>query len=204
MIRAFIAISPDAKAGRRLAAAMAGMADEPLLRRVPEENLHLTLAFLGDISPAQADSAANAVRRAGADLVPFGLRVDGELSKLDARGRVIAVAVKGDIDQLERMRHHLREALSDNGLPETERRFQPHLTVARVRPRASARERRAIWRAAESALEPVRLGFRVRSLGLYRSHIGPSGARYQLLAQSGLGGSGPNPERRLPRGHGRG
>ena len=203
MIRAFIAISPDEDACRHLAAALGRLVDEPLLRPIPAENLHLTLAFLGEIGTVQVDSATAAVRSVGAKLVPFGLHIDGELLALDARRRVLAVAVKGDIDPLNRLWRQLQHALAENGFPATERRFRPHLTLARIRPRASARERSAIWRAAESSLEPLHVEFGVRGLGLYRSHIGSSGASYQLLAQSEPGEAGLGPGGRTARGQGR-
>lgn len=192
MIRAFVAISPDAGARQRLACALGGLADEPLLRRVPVQNLHLTLAFLGQISPAQADSATAAVKGASADLVPFGLQIDGELLALGARRSIVAAAVKGELDQLYRVWRRLQDALEENGFPASEQRFRPHLTLARIQRRAGVRERRAIWRAAESHLESLRVEFRVRELGLYRSHLGSSGASYQLLTHSVLGKS-PRP-----------
>lgn len=194
MIRAFLAISPGGGARHRLAAALDGLANEPLLRRVPVQNLHLTLAFLGQISPAQIDSATAAVSRASADLDPFRLQIDGELLALGARRSIIATAVKGDVDQLYRMWRKVQDALEENGFHASEQEFRPHLTLARIRRRAGTRERRAIWRAAESQLAPLRIEFQVRELGLYRSHLGKSGARYQLLARSEFGGSGLNPE----------
>lgn len=189
MIRAFIAISPDAGARQRLACVLGGLADEPLLRRVPVQNLHLTLAFLGQISPVQADSATAAVKGASADLVPFGLHIDGDLLAFGARRSIIATAVKGDVDQLCRVWRRLQDALEENGFPASEQRFRPHLTLARIRRRAGTRERRAIWRAAESHLESLRVQFRVREIGLYQSHLGSSGASYQLLTHAELGKS---------------
>lgn len=193
MIRAFIAISPDGDACRRLTGALDGLAGAPRLRRVPAQNLHLTLAFLGQISPVQADSAAAAVQWAAAGAVPFGLQIDGQLLALGARRRIIAAALKGDTGQLDRLWRRVREALSDKGFASDERRFQPHMTLARIQRTASARERRAIWQAAEIRLATLQVEFRVQELGLYRSHLGPSGARYQLLTQSEFG----NPDGRI-------
>jgi 2'-5' RNA ligase len=195
MIRAFVAISPGAGTRQRLAAALGGLADEPLLRRVPVRNLHLTLAFLGQISPVQADSATAAVKGVSADLGPFGLRIGGGLLALGARRSIIAVAVKGEVDQLHRMRRRLQDALAENGIAASEQRFRPHMTLARIQRAASARERRVIWQAAESRLATLQVEFRVQNLGLYRSHLESSGARYQLLAQSEFA----NPHGRLPR-----
>ncbi len=165
------------------------MTDEPLLRRVAAQNLHLTLAFLGEINPAEADSAAAAIRIAAADLVPFGLRIEGELAAIGARRRVLAAAVRGDIEELIAVWTRLREALAESGFQATERRFLPHLTLARARPQATARQRRAIWRAAESQLESLQVEFQVRDIGLYQSRLGPSGASYRLLARAEFGKS---------------
>ena len=68
------------------------------------------------------------------------------------------------------------------------------MTLARMQRAASARERRAIWQAAETRFATLQVEFRVQNLGLYRSHLGSSGARYQLLAQSDF----VNPHGRIP------
>lgn len=187
MVRAFIAISPDGKWRCRLATALDGLADEPLLRRVPAQNLHLTLAFLGEISQSQADSAARAVNRVGPEIPPFRLNVSGNLLVFGARRSILAAAVGGDLDRLERLRDRLQATLTEEGLPTHRRSFRPHLTLARIRPRASGRERTALRRAVGSLLEPVRVEFRVGHLGLFQSRIGPAGANYQLLERSELG-----------------
>ena len=113
---------------------------------------------------------------------------------LGARRRIIATAIKGDTDQLDRLWRRVREALSDKGVPAAEQRFRPHLTLARIQHGANPRERRAIWQAAESRLATLQVEFRVQSLGLYRSHLGSSGASYQLLKKSEF----VNPDRRPP------
>ena len=158
--------------------------------------MHLTLAFLGEINPVEADSAAAAARLAAADMVPFGLRIEGELAAVGGRRRILAAAVRGDIERLNAAWTRVRAALAENGFQATERRFRPHLTLARIRPRATTRQRRAIWRAAESQLDKLQVEFRVRHLGLYKSRLGPSGASYRLLARAELAKSGSEYSRR--------
>src|SRR5918992_3590833 len=46
------------------------------IRWVPEENLHLTVWFLGEVSEARADAVLDALRPP-IDLAPFELHIDG-------------------------------------------------------------------------------------------------------------------------------
>ena len=186
-MRAFVAITPDPGTRLRLAAVLDGLTDQRLLRRVPAQNLHLTLAFLGEISPTRADSAARAVSRVGPGISPFRLSVSGDLLAFGTRRSILAAAIGGDIERLGRLRGRLLSALADEGLPTGERSFRPHLTLARIRPRASGRERKELRRAVGSLLAPARFSFRIQDLGLFRSRIGHSGASYQLLERSELG-----------------
>ncbi|MXX99483.1 MAG: RNA 2',3'-cyclic phosphodiesterase [Chloroflexi bacterium] len=186
-VRVFVAVTPDPGTRRRLAAVLEGLDDRGLLRRVPAQNLHLTLAFLGEISPTRADSAACAVSRIGPGIAPFRLDISGALSVFGSRRSILAAAVGGDLERLERLRDRLQTALAEEGLPTGERSFRLHLTLARIRPRASGRERTALRREVASLLAPVRFSFRIEDLGLYRSRIGTSGASYQLLERAELG-----------------
>lgn len=146
-----------------LAVVRSGPAD--LLRWVPRENLHVTLAFYGEVPDGALDDVAVAladgVRGAGPERgVAAELRGCGTFG-----GRTLWVGVGGEVQALRGL---MDTAAAAGGLPEGERR-RPHLTVARsgrrsreldVGPAAGALSvyRGPTWVADEVALVSSRLG----------------------------------------------
>ncbi|MDP1848349.1 MAG: RNA 2',3'-cyclic phosphodiesterase [Solirubrobacteraceae bacterium] len=140
------------------------------VRRVPVDNLHVTLAFLGARNSDEA-AAAGALLPALARPLPQ-LRSAGALWLPLRRPGVLTVALEPDA-ALAALQAELVAGLSSAiGFAAERRRFRPHVTVGRV-----ARGTRIDTR---SALQPPApdLRFAAHSLTLYRSHTGPQGARY--------------------------
>ncbi len=148
------------------------------VRRVPADNLHLTLAFLGSRSAEEAAEIAPLLAP-----LAHGAAV-GTLSTTEAlwlpprRPGVLTVEIEVG-DGLARLQAALVSALVDAIDFEPERRaFRPHVTVGRV-----ARDARV----SASALEPPpQLTFHVPSMTLYRSRSVRGGARYEHLASVDL------------------
>jgi 2'-5' RNA ligase len=105
--------------------------DLPGARRVPTEQLHLTLRFIGDVD----DETCTAVRKALAG-------VKGESFPLTLRGvghfppgkhpRVLWVGLTESAPLLE-LQQGVEQALVGAGIPPDERKFSPHLTLARLK-----------------------------------------------------------------------
>ena len=88
----------------------------------PEENLHLTLAFIGEFGdPDRVLEAMETVRQA-----PFSIAMDqlGHFDDLWWMGYA-------ESPELNRLAGQLRHALSDAGIPFDRKRFLPHVTVLR-------------------------------------------------------------------------
>jgi RNA 2',3'-cyclic 3'-phosphodiesterase len=158
--------------GRRAAAA------DFALRAVDEGSLHLTLAFLGHRALDEVDPARAAVRGVLAAAPHLAL---GEAQWLaPRRPRVLTIALDEDGGALEALHgqvvDRLREALP-TWRPD-ERRFRPHVTVARVR--RGARPRRGGLPAAPRGV------FSAASVVLFRSHLGRGPARYEALERVAL------------------
>jgi len=171
-MRLFIALDlpPDV---RTALSAWAAQAAPPEVRRVPADNLHVTLAFLGARSGDEA-AAAGAVLPALARPLPE-LRTAGALWLPARRPGVLSVALQAD-ELLAALHAELVAALAASiGFEAERRRFGPHVTVGRV-----ARASRIDTRAALDPPAP-HLRFGPRSLALYRSRTSPQGARYERL-----------------------
>lgn len=169
--RLFFALRPPGALRRRLA----GLAGELRLpsraRRVPEGNLHLTLAFLGALDPARGALAAEAASR---------VRGQGFVLELDRFGhwprpRVLWTAPTRPPEALAGLAGALRAALADRGFPLDARGFAPHLTLARE------------VTAMRGPQDHPPLRWPVDAFHLVESATRPEGARYRLLRTFALG-----------------
>jgi RNA 2',3'-cyclic 3'-phosphodiesterase len=153
--------------------------DIPRLRPVRPEDLHATLCFLGS-RPAreiEAISAACGVL-AGEPVAESGF---GEAIWLPRRRpRVLAVELRDPDGMLARMQSALSAALVAGGwYPPESRPFLAHVTAARVSPDVRVRP---------PALPVLpELVVRCSRVTLYRSRLGPAGARYEALTSVELG-----------------
>ena len=120
----------------------------------PEQNLHLTLAFIGEYSDPEAVVEA---------LPPFEA-FDLKLSGIGAFGDLwwAGIEKSGPLDDYVRA---LRRALSDAGIPFDRKRFSPHITLVR----------RAEGRPAPACPDA---GMTVRRISLMRSDRGKAGMIY--------------------------
>jgi len=102
----------------------------PGARWVPPENYHLTLRFIGEAPRHRAediDSALAALRGKGFSLTMAGL---GTFSK-SGRSTALWVGVERN-PRLEHLQNKIETALQRCGLEPERRRFQPHVTLARL------------------------------------------------------------------------
>ncbi|MCA1683231.1 MAG: RNA 2',3'-cyclic phosphodiesterase [Actinobacteria bacterium] len=179
-MRLFVALDLPAQVRAALAAWGDAAAPEAM-RRTPAANLHVTLAFLGTRSPADAEAVA-AVLAAVAG--PVGaLEVDGALWLPRGRPGVLTVALRAS-PALAALHADLEAALAAAiGFVPERRVLAPHVTVARVR--------RGERLKATQPDPPPALTFAPEALVLYRSRTSPSGARYEALAAAAVDGGAP-------------
>ena len=144
--------------------------DRKTWRPIPEPNLHVTLAFLGN-RPASDVDLIRPVIEAEHDAPPLAL---GRILTLK---RVLAAEITGDLSALQA---RIATALQHVGVytPEA-RRFRPHVTLARLRPRIKPPLGTTL------TLEPQ--SFHGEAVTLYASRLHPDGARYEALVRSRLG-----------------
>ncbi len=183
-LRLFVALELAAAQRKALAAIPAALPMSPKrLRRVKEDNLHLTLCFLGDWPEgrlAALRSVLASVRTDAFLLHPRGLGI------FPKRGpaRVLWAGLKRE-EKLFDCQQAVAAALSTLGFAE-QRSFAPHITLARFRqPLASAQL--GAWLTA-------RLGWRgpaapARHFTLFASELGRGQAKYRLVERFALAGN---------------
>lgn len=185
----FLALDLPAMVREGIASWGEGALADPALRRVPAENLHVTLAFLGNKPMDGVERIAELMEEVAE--IPVLIRLGGPVGRPQARPRLVALPV--DFPRpVEGLRERLSEILALEGIHEPEKRpFWPHVTVARVRAegRGSRLPRRVDVPSGPSPTERTGFFDGVR-ISLYRSELQPSGAHYVPLAQVELPGPG--------------
>lgn len=180
MLRLFVAVDPAPEVRDRLRAAIARVRPlAPRAKWVDPDALHVTLAFLGDTAEESVpgiEAALAAVARAHA---PPEVRFTGAGAFGGKRPRVLWVGVGGEVAALAEVQRAVGAALSSFGYAPDRPDFTPHLTLARAGDRGGdpALVSSAEALAAED-FGPTRIGAMV----LYKSDLGPKGAKYTALA----------------------
>jgi len=102
------------------------------LTLVRTENVHITLWFLGDISPGLADRICDVLR--SLRFRPFVIELSGvgAFPSL-SRPRVIWAGVGRGSKELEELHGQLRRLLGGLGFRPDPKGFKPHVTIARVK-----------------------------------------------------------------------
>ena len=152
-----------------------------LIRWVPPENMHLTLKFLGDISPSNVDMLTRMLRAEADSSHCFDMHVSrlGSFPSL-RRPRVIYIGIQAPAG-LEALRHGVESASRRLGYESEDRAFSPHLTIGRVRQDVTASDGQKIRQALENIHIDSLGTARVDSVHLFKSDLKPTGSVYTKL-----------------------
>ena len=116
-------------------------ADLTGVRLVDPDGVHLTLKFLGNVDSSRVPALTDALDAVGEGAVPFALHLRDVGVFPDRRSpRVLWAGVSGDTEALAALARRVDDACANVGFPREQRPFSPHLTLARLRDRASADE----------------------------------------------------------------
>ncbi|HYD23270.1 MAG TPA: RNA 2',3'-cyclic phosphodiesterase [Croceibacterium sp.] len=173
--RLFIAVRPPAPVRDALVDTMEAIEGA---RWQDDEQLHLTLRFVGEVERPAANDLAAALGRIHGP--PFELRIDG-VGAFERRhwhgSRAHALWARvPPAEPLEALRQKVERACEAAGLGRETRRFTPHVTLARL-----GRSSGPIggWLSAFNRLSAG--PWRVADFVLYESHLGHEGAHYEAV-----------------------
>jgi RNA 2',3'-cyclic 3'-phosphodiesterase len=127
LVRLFFAALPDAATRLRIAAAADSLQLEPDAQRVPRDNYHVTLAFIGEIAASRLP-AVLAIGRAR-QTAAFSLRLDAY--EYWPKPEVVVAAARAIPPALERLWQELHQELASHQLALAPKRLRPHVTLAR-------------------------------------------------------------------------
>jgi 2'-5' RNA ligase len=172
MIRLFTAIEVPFDVAQNLIGRQHGV---PGARWRDEQSLHITLRFYGEVqetAAADLDVELGRIRQAPFDLALTGVGSFGEGHQLHA----IWAGVQ-DSEPLKILAGRCESAARRAQVPVESRTYRPHVTLAYLNRQADA-EKVAGWIRQHSLLASP--PFRVGRFGLYSSHLGHEGSRYEL------------------------
>ena len=188
-MRTFIAIEIPAELKKAIIQQSADLrrAANRSVRWVTPENIHLTLKFLGEISPANVELLTRALQTEAAQYTPFDISI-GTLGAFPnaRRPRVIWVGLDAPAT-LSRFQHGIEACTARLGYPPEDKPFSPHLTIGRVRDQVPADEMLALRAALENTPISTLGTFTVGSVQLFKSDLQPGGSIYTRLFSARLG-----------------
>ncbi len=182
-IRSFIAIELPGEIQARLNEIINQMKPEltGAIRWAPPGNIHLTLKFLGDVSPSNLEILKRVLESLSSKQDEFEIQI----AKIGAfpsvkRPRVVWVGVDAP-PALKVLQQSVENEAKKLGYPAEERPFSPHLTLGRVNHHAVSEE---ISKVTEilSGIQVNQIGsFTVHHLTLFKSELKPGGSVYTPL-----------------------
>ena len=188
-VRSFIAIKlPDElKRGLTQLQAQLKLGNQPSVKWVDPNSIHLTLKFLGNVPVDRIDNITGAMEKAAQGISPFHLEVKdlGVFPNL-RRVQVVWVGISGQVERLSQLQQRIESNLAPLGFAPESRPFTPHLTLARLRDRTLPDERQRFGQLiADTRFEAV-YTFTVEAISLMRSQLTREGAIYSRISSAGL------------------
>ena len=172
MHRLFVAIRPPEAIRDLLIDAMDDSAD---FRWQIDEQLHLTLRFVGEVDRPTAEDLASALAKIRAPSFTLRIKGTGRFEQrssgalwagVEPRALVAALAAKTE------------RACQSVGLEPERRAFHPHITLARWKGRRSHETADFLERTRGLSSEP----FEVKEFALFESHLSRHGAHYEEVS----------------------
>ena len=149
------------------------------LKLVAPQNIHITVRFLGNITPAMVEKIFEEMKKV--QFAPFNVQIKSLGAFPDLRySRVVWAGITEGADQLKSVFSQLEPRLRGLGFTPDHKGFSPHLTIARVK---SGRNKAQL---AEFVTENANYDFgaiKAECLRLKKSDLTPKGPIYSTLKE---------------------
>jgi 2'-5' RNA ligase len=143
------------------------------------QNIHVTIRFLGDISPAMVDKIHESLKNV--KFTPFTIQIKGMgvFPNLNYP-RVVWAAMTEGTEQLKSIFSQLELQIRALGFAADQYGFNPHLTIARVR---SSKNKQNLAEFITKKADYEFGTIRAECLRLKRSQLSPKGPTYSTLRE---------------------
>jgi len=183
-MRLFVGIDPPDSIKQRLLAAMGGISGARWQR---EDQLHLTLRFIGEVDrhrAADVAAALSGVHHPEVTMALSGTDVFGKQGRPDS----LWVGVTPE-EPVKVLHNKVDQCLARVGLDPEKRQFKPHITIARLGSRVGSLN--GFLEASGGLSSPP---CTMRDFCLYESRLTHEGANYTILERYPLGDNGWLPD----------
>ncbi len=190
MLRAFIAIDISSEVRMRIRQVVTSLQrgiNAQSVRWVAPENIHLTLKFLGDVSPSNLDLLKQVVAQEAALQPPFDLIIRDLGCFPTLRHPRVLWAGVAPSHALEKLQRGIDQSTARLGYASDARPFSPHLTLGRVTQHASLEALQKIREALENEQKQHLGTIHATEVILFHSDLRPSGPQYTPLYRAPLG-----------------
>ena len=153
---------------------------------VKNEQLHLTLKFLGHTPESMIDNIKTEISKISSTIKPFKLLIGntGCFPKKE-RPRVLWLGISGNTAALNDLFLRIDKKMNNIGFPSSDNEFFPHITLAKVKyPQKHTPD---ISTFLKSSYDPI--DFTADRVQFLTSELLPSGTFYSLLGSFPLGES---------------
>lgn len=175
MIRAFFALPVSEQAETELldySYPLQAQLARTSMRWVRPENFHITLAFLGDIQQSELNKLESLADQLANTFSPVNLQLS-RLAWLPSPDKPKALVIEPEEQpELMRLQSQFVRSIRDRGFSVDNRRYRPHLTLARCQKGMGAVPLDSISLNIETPMDKI---------VLYASQLTPTGAQYTPL-----------------------
>jgi 2'-5' RNA ligase len=190
-IRSFIAIplSSEVQSALEQFAVKFGINQRNGFRPVKPGNIHLTLKFLGDATPQQIKSVSACLDQIVQAYHSFPIKFEGVGAFPNWNlPRVIWAGISAP-PALESLYQSIDQQTVELGFPSENRRFSPHLTIARVNSNMTDPGfARVVTAVKNNTAAPFFGEILAEQVNLYRSVLQPGGPLYSVISLHQLQG----------------
>lgn len=150
------------------------------------EKLHLTMKFLGDTSEEQLQKLIEAVEKTARKISESDFQISDFRFQISNTGvfptpkkaRILWLGLVDERGSLTKINEILEAECERAGFERENRRFKPHLTIARLREPQFSRD--LVEKHLQNEFEPVE--FEVSEIVIYESKLQPSGSIYSKVS----------------------
>ncbi|RME79948.1 MAG: RNA 2',3'-cyclic phosphodiesterase [Methanobacteriota archaeon] len=175
-MRAFLAVDVPLEIREKLSS-ISGEMENKCIKAVPLDNMHITLAFLGEISEKQGEGIVEKLGDRGIRKEKVVVKGLGVFPSVDYV-RVVWAGAYG-LDSIE---NSVRSSLQElNMVREESRKWHGHITIARVKCKADVKSYLEKYNGVEFGT------FNVNAITLYKSVLAKPHAIYEKIADIKLG-----------------
>lgn len=154
---------------------------------VKPQNLHLTLKFLGEISPEQLNEIKQIITEITKTASRFKIKLEtiGVFPNLQS-ARIIWIGADQPPLELKQLAQQLETRLTDSGIPQEQRDSRTHITIGRIKTHLVLSDLKKALDKVEKDNAGTSWEFDCKEITLFESTLGSGGPTYTTLDQFNL------------------